>query len=244
MPCRHGVPLSDEHYNAYEQLFERYGRWNDVAALCPCLALKPPAWFTRSWEDQLELERVTRIEEENWKARYEERKKSPDQGVRSQISPWIFATLTQPDDVEGCDQLLNNVANMLKSKQVSPIEWCYSLELTDKGTPHVHMDFRSSLKYLDYGKIAKLNNNGVRGEGRKFWRTDIQKDRGSAQSYIIKPKSKPSKEWLEDHGLDTWFFCSENYSGVRPNIFEAHDIKNGEGQEDGETRSQGSAQDY
>lgn len=219
MSCHHGVVLNDQHWNAYEELYSRYGRWNDVTSFCPCQAINPPRWVISRWDDQLELERVTRLED----ARFVASKKSPDHSVRD--PQWYFATLTQPDNVSGCDQLFINVANIIKSKQVSPTEWCYSLELTTKGTPHIHMMFRTSKKYLDFGKIAKLNTNGLRGDDRQHWRAEVQKDRGYAQKYTIKDDSKPDQAWLEANGLNTWFFCSDNYSGPRPEIFSTLDIQ-------------------
>lgn len=236
MPCPHGTPITDAHYNAFEDLYETYGKWSDVAALCPCMALNPPGFWLRRWKEQLEEERISRIEDEMWRVRYEERKKTPAPSVQKK-SKWLFCTLTQPVDYgTDCSQILQNATRIIESAMVSPTEWCYSLELTEKGIPHIHMSVLPGKQYLDWGKIAKLNTNGLRGADKVYWRAEIEKDRGHAKKYVVKAESKPNQEYLDAHGLESWFWCSENYSGPRPNIFSSPDINNGqEGNE--ETRS-------
>lgn len=227
MPCPHGTPLTVAHYNAFEDLYETYGKWSDVAALCPCMAINPPGFWLRRWKEQLEEERISRIEDEMWMARYEERKKSQAPGKKK--SRWLFFTLTQPVEYgDDCGQILKNAERVIESAQVCPTEWCYSLELTEKGIPHVHMSFLPGKKYVDWNKIRDLNTNGLRGPDKVKWVSKPEKDRGHAQKYVVKEETKPSREYLDAHGLASWFWCSDNYSGPRPKNIGSLDIENGE----------------
>lgn len=37
-------------------------------------------------------------------------------------------------------------------------------------------------------------------------------------SYVVKHESKPTQAWLATHGLDTYFWCSADYAGPKPEI--------------------------
>lgn len=92
---------------------------------------------------------------------------------------------------------------VVKSKMVQPTMWCYSLELTQSGTPHTHLRFFTS-KYPEFKKLGAFNNG---------YRFDIQQEKFSVANYIVKPESKPTPEWLATHGLSQYVWASENYSG-------------------------------
>lgn len=83
---------------------------------------------------------------------------------------------------------------------VSPNQWYYSLELTEKGTPHTHIRLHTD-KYFDYKKVGNFN------AGYSY---DI---RSSTETYIVKDESKPSNEWLARHGLTQFVWHSDNYTG-------------------------------
>lgn len=119
---------------------------------------------------------------------------------------WYFITFTTPDTVRSPELILKNVRKVIKSKQVSPISWCYSLELTAKGTPHAHIALYTE-KYFDYKNIKKFN---VSPEGAQ-WVSDIQQEKWDVKKYVLKERTKPSAEWLVEHGLETAVFYSDNF---------------------------------
>lgn len=133
-------------------------------------------------------------------------KKSPDLGVEERPGRWYFITFTQPDTDKSVEGLIKSTRKVLKSKMVSPHQWCYSLELTEKGTPHSHIRLFTD-KYPEYKKIGAFNR------GHRY---EVQHEKMSCGNYIIKEESKPTPELLATWGLDSWFFCSENYGGPRP----------------------------
>lgn len=133
-------------------------------------------------------------------------KKSPDLGEEDRPGRWYFITFTQPDTDKSVEGLIKSTRKVLKSKMVSPHQWCYSLELTEKGTPHSHIRLFTD-KYPEYKKIGAFNR------GHRY---EVQHEKMSCGNYIIKEESKPTPELLATWGLDSWFFCSENYGGPRP----------------------------
>lgn len=133
-------------------------------------------------------------------------KKSPGEG-EERPGNWYLVTLTQPDTDKTVKDRIKAANKIIKSKQVSPEQWCYSLELTAKGTPHVHIAL-FTYKYPEYRVINKFNDGH---------RVDIQREKYNVKNYVVKNETKPSPELLATWGLDSWFFCSNNYSGPRPN---------------------------
>jgi len=125
-------------------------------------------------------------------------------------SRWYFITYTQPETDKTPKRILKSAQRCVKSKAIAATQWAYSLELTEKGTPHVHIRLNTS-KYPDYKKGIGAFNDGYRFEVQME-----RDDRGGANSYIVKDDTKPTPEWLEKHGLSTWFWCSEHYAGKRP----------------------------
>lgn len=228
--CLHGVVLINAHYDAHDSLLIKYRNVSGMMRirlhdLCPCMAANPPAVLQRCCDEDLIFHQDEEFERQRFQARSKPKKKTPDQrdGTR-----WYFITLTQPPTANKTfEQLIKNTNNILSSRMVAPIEWVYSLEYQTNGSPHIHLRLQTSL-YLDYGKIAKFNNNGVRGSDRQYWRAEIEPEKWTSANYVVKEETKPTLRQLKDEGLDTWFFCSENYSGPRPeNIFSSPDIQDG-----------------
>jgi len=131
-------------------------------------------------------------------------KKEKDEGVASR---WYFITYTEHDTVKDPTRVLKSAQRCIKSKAVAATQWAYSLELTQTGTPHVHIVLNTE-KYPDYKKCIGAFNDG--------FRYDVQMDKGGAAAYVVKKETKPSPAWLASKGLDNWFFSSSNYSGPRP----------------------------
>lgn len=126
--------------------------------------------------------------------------------VEEKPGRWYFITFTQPDTDKTVEGLIKSTRKVLKSKMVSPTQWCYSLELTAKGTPHSHIRLFTD-KYPEYKKIGAFNRG---------YRFDVQHEKMFTGNYIVKEESKPTPELLATWGLDSWFFCSDNYVGPRP----------------------------
>lgn len=143
--------------------------------------------------DELEAERTKKIEEK-----------------LDSVGRWYFITFTCHESEKSPQRVLKATQRLLKSKQVSPSQWCYSLELTEKGTPHTHIRLFSN-KYFDYKKVGNFNDG---------FRYDIQKEKMNTAKYIVKSESKPDEEWLKSHDLDTFFWASDNYSGATPSSSE------------------------
>jgi len=135
--------------------------------------------------------------------------------VKSEEVPsrWYFITYTEHDSVKSPTRVLKSAARLIKSKAVAATQWAYSLELTQSGTPHVHIRLNTE-KYPDYKKCIGAFNDG--------FRYDVQMEKGGAGSYIIKEESKPSPAWLAQWGLDSWFMKSANYSGELPPELISH----------------------
>lgn len=109
-------------------------------------------------------------------------------------------TFTQPETIKDPHDLLKRTQKVIRSKQVSALQWCYSLELTEKGTPHTHILLFTE-KYFDYKKVGNFNAG---------YRYDVKEEKFSFRKYVVKQESKPSIEWLEAHGLDRFFWKSDN----------------------------------
>ena len=117
----------------------------DIKRLRAKCDIFPEASFERSSAFQEYLDMSRYYHEARW-ARLKEIKKPPAKSEKDQTEAeprWYFGTFTQPDS-EGSDPtlVLSNTVKVIKSKMISPvIEWCYSLELTEKGIPHTHYAF-------------------------------------------------------------------------------------------------------
>lgn len=158
-------------------------------------------------EEQRYADLSSRRDEE---VRLAAKKKSPAKSEGDKSGRWYAITFTRPESDKSPEGLIKSVTRLLRSKQVSAEQWCYSLELTVKQTPHAHV-YLFSNKYFDYKKAGAFN------DGHRY---DIQvaKFGESYANYLNKPESKPTGSWLALHGLEGWFFCSENYSGPRPTL--------------------------
>ena len=119
---------------------------------------------------------------------------------------WYLITLTQPDTIQEPTYIIKNTMKIIKSKMVSPISWCYCLELTEKGIPHSHIILYTE-KYFDYAKIKKFNASP---QGLP-WITDIQQEKWNVKAYPQKKRTKPSAEWLATYGLDRCVWYSDNF---------------------------------
>jgi len=161
-------------------------------------------------DEELRYQRIIEARDAEWKAYQEARsrpqKKSP--GESEGPGRWYTATFTRPDTERTPDGVLKSTTRMLKSKQICALQWCYSLELTQAGTPHTHIYFFSN-KYFDYKKAGAFNDgNRFQIEPARFGQ--------SYADYLAKSETKPTKAWLSSNGLEGWFWCSPNYSGPRP----------------------------
>jgi len=121
---------------------------------------------------------------------------------------WYLITLTQPDLDKTIDKRILAAKKIIRSKQVAPEQWCYSIELTQKGTPHVHIAL-FTYKYPEF-RIIKSFNDG--------YGVDIQREKYNIRNYVVKDETKPSPAHLATWGLEGWFYCSDNYSGPRPGV--------------------------
>ena len=114
---------------------------------------------------------------------------------------WYFITITQPDSNKDWDRILKATEKFIKSKQIGMLEWAYCLEYTKSLTPHSHIRCKSKRSFLDRSKLMKLNDN---------YRIDVPRETFGSNAYISNPeKLHPDRKW---------FFCSDNYSGTRPEV--------------------------
>lgn len=127
--------------------------------------------------------------------------------VESTAGNWYLITLTQPEVDKTVDARIKAANKIIKSKQVMPEQWCYSLELTEKGTPHIHIAL-FTYKYPEYRFINKFNDGHI---------VNIRREKFNVKNYVVKNDTKPTEEQLRAWNLNTWFYCSDNYSGPRPN---------------------------
>jgi hypothetical protein len=120
---------------------------------------------------------------------------------------WYFGTFTQPDTNTEPHEILKNTAKLIKSKMVSPIEWCYSLELQQSGTPHTHYAFLTH-KYPEYKKIHAFNCSKQKILQRS--RTEPARNAEHAIRYVLKTDTKPDANWLAEHNLSQTEWLSDN----------------------------------
>lgn len=192
-------------YTAYDKLVSLHGL-RAVMDVCPCQAewsLSDPV-HTRSLNKLREEKqpRMFSVSGDNIVLHLPERKKV----TKENEGKWFFITFTRDDQSDDPVALLKRTDKLVRSKMVSATEWCYSLELTQRGIPHTHIRLCSS-KYFDYSKVKALNGG---------FRAEIEPERHGSAKYVVKDESKPSKEYLEKYGLSGWFFQSDNYTGVTP----------------------------
>lgn len=193
--CRHGEFCSEEaikrakHCNKHKTI-------SILSFMCPCGAFE-------TFEEV--SDRIARSRPEI---------KSPDKSGEDRPGNWYLITLTQPDIDKTIEKRIKAAKRVIKSKQVSPEQWCYSIEFTAKGTPHVHIAL-FTYKYPEY-RIIKGFNDG--------YGVDIQREKFNVKNYVVKNETKPSEEWLKANALDSWFFCSTNYSGPRPQTTPSQEI--------------------
>lgn len=186
--CPHDVFVSGAIAKTHYKL-QKNKKWNVRGCVC---GMNPPT----------DLQLQTWFED----AHPEVKKKPKADEDESRPGNWYLITLTQHELDKTVDKRILAAKKVLKSKQVSPEQWCYSLELTAKGTPHVHIAL-FTYKYPEYRTIKSFNDG---------YRVDITREKFNVKDYVVKHETKPSAAMLATWGLDTWFFCSENYSGPRP----------------------------
>lgn len=211
---RHQKPIRDEHHEIMAQLYERYGFLNMSSvslSLCLCNCDRISSFDRKYLED---MKSIMDLEVRERERLIERQKFSRTVGVMGHppspadvVGRWYMITFTQPDTDKNPTDLLLRTMKVIKSKMVSPVQWCYSLELTEKGTPHTHIRLWTE-KYFDYKKVGAFN---------KGYRFDIQPEKFATGNYVIKEESKPTNEWLASHGLSQYFWCSDNYSGPKIN---------------------------
>ena len=137
-------------------------------------------------------------------------KKPPAKSVKATnedvSARWYLITLTQPDTIKEPIQIIKNTLKIIKSKMVSPISWCYCLELTESGTPHTHIALYTD-KYPEFKKLNKFHNSPAGSP----WRMDIRCEKYDVKGYVQKSRTKPSAEWLATYGLDDSIYYSDNF---------------------------------
>lgn len=194
----HKREVTQDHYRYYDDLLSQYGQ-RVIMDMCVCQSI-------HTFKDR-HLRSILDEDYRNWhridelKLDMEREKKRKEEKELDKAGRWYFITFTRPDTEKDPSAVLNSTRRLLKSKQVSPIQWCYSLELTEKGTPHTHIRLFSN-KYFDYKKVGNFNDG---------FRYDIQPERSSSAKYIIKEESKPPVDFLERYKLDRFVWQSDNY---------------------------------
>lgn len=203
----HSREVTQDHLLYYDRLNSLYGQ-QILGELCICHAIwawKDPV-YRRGFDTDLSYKR----KKEALEMLEAETKRKTEEKLES-AGRWYFITFTCHESEKDPARVLKATTRLLRSKQVSPVQWCYSLELTEKGTPHTHIRLFSN-KYFDYKKIGNFNDG---------FRYDVQKEKMNSGNYIVKSESKPSKEWLKSNGLDSYFWASDNYTGARPTSSES-----------------------
>jgi len=167
-------------------------------------------WSQAAFDADLELYKMYRgtdKEEKYYEGVFEvpEQSKTTDDS-ETKSARWYFATFTRDDKDDDPTQVLKNIKKVIKSKMVSPITWCYGLELTEKGIPHTHAAVYCE-KYPEYKKIGKFNLSptGVQ------WRYDFQQEKWDVKKYVQKFATKPSDEYLLKYGLTESVIYAENF---------------------------------
>lgn len=205
--CSHGK-TADRYLPEWESLVEGLpvSAFNYPACFC-----EPPGSFDRrNIERARQLVLEAQMEKERWLIEWEARKKSEkkppgkSEGVGSDDSDesagrWYFITFTQPNTDKDPHALLKRTQKVVKSKMVSAIHWCYSLELTESGTPHTHIRLFSK-KYFDYKKVANFNDG---------YRAEVAKEKWTSGKYTL--KKDIDEEYLAAHNLTQWYWNSPEY---------------------------------
>lgn len=199
--CRHGKKEL-AYVEDWERLFEASGIPASYFPWPACMCEPPGSWVRSRVEDLRFVVRSTEPEKVPAKSGKDITENDDSAGR------WYLITFTQPDTIKDPHDLLKRTQKVIRSKQVSAIQWCYSLELTEKGTPHTHIRLFTN-KYFDYKKVGNFNSG---------YRYDIQVEKFSCAMYVVKDQSKPSMEWLLENDLDKYFWASENYVGPRLDI--------------------------
>lgn len=193
--CRHGKD-GLAYAEQWQQLYEASG----IPASCfpwPGCMCEAPGSYARSRVEDLKYACA-----DPWEARKKPLNISPAKSGESDDSSgrWYMITFTQPDTIKDPHDILKRSQKVVRSKQVSALQWCYSLELTEKGTPHTHILVYTT-KYFDFKKIGNFNAG---------YRYDIKQEKFNVRNYVVKQASKPTAEWLESYGLDRFFWKSDN----------------------------------
>lgn len=164
--------------------------------------------INQAWAQYLEDSRV--FHENKWRVQREEknsRAKSEEDRTEGKEPRWYFGTFTQPNTNTDPHEILKNTAKLIKSKMVSPIEWCYSLELQQSGTPHTHYAFLTH-KYPEYKKIHAFNCSKLKILQRS--KTEPARNAEHAIRYVLKTDTKPDANWLAEHNLSQTEWLSDN----------------------------------
>lgn len=194
----HDREITQDHELYYSKLVSLYGHFV-LGDLCLCNAIIS---FRDKWHRDYydaELKRWKRHQEIQAELDSDLKRKREDKleaGGR-----WYLITFTRPDTEKDPTAVLKSTQRLLNSKQVSPVQWCYSLELTEKGTPHTHIRLFSN-KYFEYKKVGNFNDG---------FRYDIQKEKFGSAKYVIKEESKPDQAYLDRYKLTQYVWQSENY---------------------------------
>lgn len=205
--CSHGKTF-DRYLPEWESLVQGLpvSTFNYPACFC-----EPPGAFDRrSIERARQIVLEAQMEKERWLVEWEvrqiQKKKSPGkiEGDGSDdkddsAGRWYFITFTTCPSNNDPHELLKRTKKVVNSKMVSPLRWCYSLELTESGLPHTHIRLFSK-KYFDYKKVANFND-GLRAE--------VSKEKWNSSKYTL--KKDITEEYLSAHKLSGWFWNSPDY---------------------------------
>lgn len=206
---------SCHHGKTYDRFLPE---WETLVQGLPASAFNYPACFCEppgSYDRKvIERARQTVLEAQmekerwlvEWQARQIPKKNSPGKSggdgsddKDESAGRWYFITFTQPSTDKDPHALLKRTQKVVKSKMVSAIHWCYSLELTESGTPHTHIRLFSN-KYFDYKKVANFNDG---------YRADVQKEKWTSGKYTL--KKDINDEYLSEHKLTQWYWNSPEY---------------------------------
>lgn len=201
--CDSGVPVHDT--NLWD-MAEEYNA-SQLNPTCPCKLMAPRnrSWAQKQLDEHYEMQRELEVERQLMlEAKVKQQKEK--EAKESKPGNWYLITLTQPETDKTVKRRLECCKKVLVSKQVKAEQWAYSIELTEKGTPHIHIAL-FTYAYPEFRVISKFNDGH---------RVDVTREKMNVKKYIIKSETKPTPENLAEWGMETWFFCSENYSGPRP----------------------------
>lgn len=205
--CVHGRPCSARE--AWDDYFDKYSIYCIPQDYCWCTP--PSPWQIRRVEEQTALENTTRVEEEARKISRQKISRSVGSkdadGSDESAGRWYFVTFTNGDKDFDPHDLLLRTRKVIKSKMTSPSQWCYSLELTQKGVPHTHLVFYTT-KYIEYKKIGAFNKGFIYDIAR-------EEHEGATRRYTTKVHTKPSEEWLKSHDLDRAIWHSDNFQFIK-----------------------------